>query len=74
MVMRNIIYVVAFILFGIWIIGFFIYDIGDFIHLSLLAAIVLVIVRLIKGKKTFFCLRTQASQASIRHKPHTQQT
>lgn len=50
--MRNIIYVVAFILFGIWIIGFFIYDIGDFIHLSLLAAIVLVIVRLIKGKKT----------------------
>lgn len=52
MVMRNIIYVVAFILFGIWVIGFFIYDIGNFIHLSLLAAIVLVVVRLIKGKKT----------------------
>lgn len=52
MVMRNIIYVVAFILFGIWGIGFLIYDIGNFIHLSLLAAIVLVVVRLIKGKKT----------------------
>ena len=50
--MRNILYLIAIILFGIWIIGFLIYDIGNFIHLSLLAAIVLVAVRLIKGKKT----------------------
>ena len=52
MVMRNLIYVIAFILFGIWGIGFFIYDIGDFIHLALIAAIILVIVRFVKGKKT----------------------
>ena len=51
MVMRNLIYVIAFILFGIWGIGFFIYDIGDFIHLALIAAIILVIVRFVKGKK-----------------------
>ena len=52
MVMRNILYVIAIILLGIWIIGFFIYDIGNFIHLSLIAAIVLVVVRFVKGKKT----------------------
>lgn len=52
MVMRNILYVVAVILFGIWIIGFFIYDIGDFIHLALVAAVALVVVRFVKGKKT----------------------
>ena len=51
MVMRNLIYVIAFILFGIWGIGLFIYDIGDFIHLALIAAIILVIVRFVKGKK-----------------------
>jgi len=51
--MSNIIYVVAIILFGFWILGFLVYSIGSFIHLLLIAAILLVLLRVIKGKEIF---------------------
>jgi len=53
MIMSNIIYVVAIILFGFWILGFLVYSIGSFIHLLLIAAILLVLLRVIKGKEIF---------------------
>lgn len=53
LILSNIFYVVAFILFGFWILGFLIYDIGSFIHLLLAAAILLILLRIIKGKEIF---------------------
>lgn len=53
LILSNIFYVVAFILFGFWILGFLLYDIGNFIHLLLVAAILLVLFRVIKGNEIF---------------------
>ena len=51
--LSNFIYVVAFILFGFWILGFLVYDIGSFIHILLVVAILLVLFRVFKGKEVF---------------------
>lgn len=51
MVIRNSLYIIAFILLVIWVLGFVVYNIGDFIHLLLITAVLLVLFRVIKGKK-----------------------
>lgn len=53
LMLSNFIYVVAFILFGFWILGFLVYDIGSFIHILLVMAIILILLRIIKGKEIF---------------------
>lgn len=53
MIISNMIYLVAFILLGCWVLGFLVYNIGSFVHLLLIAAVFLVAMRVLKGKKVF---------------------
>jgi len=47
--MKNLLYIVAVILFIVWAVGFFGYHAGGIIHLLLVLAIIAVVFRLIKG-------------------------
>jgi hypothetical protein len=53
MILSNLFYIVAFILLGCWVLGFLVYNIGSFVHLLLIAAVLLVAIRVLKGKKVF---------------------
>ena len=47
--MSNLLYVIAVVLVIIWATGFFVYSAGALIHLLLLFAIIVILLRLIKG-------------------------
>ncbi len=49
--MGNILYVMAAILIGFWLIGYFAFGVGPFIHVLLVAAVIAVLSRLIVGNK-----------------------
>jgi hypothetical protein len=49
--MGNVLYVAAAILTGFWLIGYFVFDVGPFIHVLLIAAVIAVLSRLIVGNK-----------------------
>lgn len=50
--MRNTLYVLAIILLIMWLMGSFVYHIGSaFIHLLLVAAIVAVVINVMKGRR-----------------------
>lgn len=49
--MGNILYTIAAILIIIWAIGYFSYNTGNLIHILLVIAVVVVIFRLMQGKK-----------------------
>lgn len=49
--MGNILYVMAAILIGFWLIGYFAFGVGPFIHVLLGAAAIAVLSRLIVGNK-----------------------
>lgn len=50
--MGNLLYTIAVILIIIWAIGFFAFpDVGSLIHILLVIAIVVVLLRVIQGKK-----------------------
>jgi Family of unknown function (DUF5670) len=42
---------IAAILIILWLLGFFVYPVGGLIHLLLVIALVVIIVRLLQGKK-----------------------
>lgn len=49
--MERVVYVVAVILIAIWIIGFFFYSIGALIHVALLLALVILIIKLLGRRR-----------------------
>jgi predicted ferric reductase len=51
--MSNLLYIIAVILIIIWALGYFAYDTGNVIHILLVIAIIVVLLRLIKGNDPF---------------------
>jgi hypothetical protein len=49
--MENILYIVAVILIIAWALGYFVYNLGDLVHVLLLVALIAVILRIIRGRK-----------------------
>jgi hypothetical protein len=49
--MGNILYFIALLFIVGWLLGFFVFHAGAFIHLLLIIGIILIIVRVIQGKK-----------------------
>jgi hypothetical protein len=50
--MDNILYVIAVIFLICWFIGAFVVTVGKVIHLLLLGAVILILIRVIRGRKT----------------------
>jgi hypothetical protein len=49
--MGNLLYIIAVILVIGWALGFFVYSVGNIIHLLLVIAVIAMIFRLIQGRK-----------------------
>ncbi|NTW31213.1 MAG: lmo0937 family membrane protein [Bacteroidetes bacterium] len=49
--MKDLLYIIAAILFFIWAIGFFAYNTGGILHILLIVAVISIIIRIIQGKK-----------------------
>lgn len=49
--MGNLLYVVAVILIIGWLLGFFAFHVGSIIHLLLVIAVIVILVRIIQGRK-----------------------
>lgn len=49
--MGNLLYVLAVILVIIWAVGFFAYSAGGIIHILLVIAIIVILLRFIQGRK-----------------------
>ncbi|HEU4861017.1 MAG TPA: lmo0937 family membrane protein [Chitinophagaceae bacterium] len=49
--MGNLLYIIAVILIIGWLVGFFAFHAGGLIHILLVIALIVVIVRLIQGRK-----------------------
>jgi hypothetical protein len=49
--MGNLLYVIAVILIIGWLLGFFAFHVGGIIHLLLVVAIIVILVRIIQGRK-----------------------
>ncbi|MGK7388763.1 MAG: lmo0937 family membrane protein [Candidatus Cyclobacteriaceae bacterium M2_1C_046] len=47
--MRGCFIVLIIVLIVGWLLGFFVFDIGDLIHILLIAAVILLLLRLIRG-------------------------
>lgn len=50
--MSNLLYFVAFILIILWALGLFVFGLGAIIHFLLVLALVSILIKLIKGKKS----------------------
>lgn len=50
-IMQNLLYSIVILLLIFWGLGFFIYNTGAIIHLLLLAAVAIVLLKIIKGEK-----------------------
>ncbi|HLP71589.1 MAG TPA: lmo0937 family membrane protein [Bacteroidales bacterium] len=61
--MERVVYIIAIILIAIWIIGFFFYSIGALIHLALLLALVILIIKLMSRSRR---RRTPPTDSRIR--------
>lgn len=48
--MKNLLYVIAVVLVIGWILGFFIFNAGGFIHALLVIAVIVILVRIISGR------------------------
>jgi len=49
--MNNLLYIVAVILIIGWLLGFFAFNAGGIIHLLLVIAVIVILLRVIQGKK-----------------------
>ena len=49
--MGNLLYIVAVILIIGWLVGFFAFNAGGFIHVLLVIAVIVILLRVIQGKK-----------------------
>ena len=50
-VMQNLLYSIVILLLIFWALGYFIYNSGAIIHLLLIAAVIVVLLKIIKGEK-----------------------
>lgn len=48
--MSGLLYIIAVILLIGWLVGFFVFSLGEFIHILLIFAIVAILFRLIRGR------------------------
>lgn len=48
--MSSLLYIIAIILLIGWLLGFFVFSVGSFIHILLVIAIIAILFRLIRGK------------------------
>ncbi|MFO7829061.1 MAG: lmo0937 family membrane protein [Bacteroidales bacterium] len=51
--MKNLLYIIAVILIIAWAIGFIGYSAGGIIHLLLVIAVIVIIIKLLQGRKIF---------------------
>ncbi|MDA3865785.1 MAG: lmo0937 family membrane protein [Salinivirgaceae bacterium] len=51
--MKNLLYVIVLILVIVWLIGFLAYNVGPIIHILLVIAAIVFIVKIVQGKKIF---------------------
>ncbi len=51
--MGNLLYIIAVILIIGWLVGYFGYHAGGLIHILLVIALIVIILRIIQGKKIF---------------------
>lgn len=49
--MGNVLYVVSIILILGWLFGFFVFHAGNFIHVLLIIAVIVILVRIIQGRR-----------------------
>lgn len=49
--MSNLLYIVAVILIIGWLVGYFAFNLGGVVHLLLVVALVMIVARLIQGKR-----------------------
>jgi len=49
--MQNLLYTIAVVLVILWALGFFVYSLGNIIHILLVIAVIAVLFRIIKGKE-----------------------
>jgi hypothetical protein len=49
--MNNLLYIIAVILIIGWLLGFFVFHAGNIIHALLVIALIVIIVRVIQGRK-----------------------
>jgi len=49
--MGNLLYIIAVILIIGWLVGFFAFHVGGLIHILLVIALIVIIVRVIQGRK-----------------------
>ncbi|MBK8139891.1 MAG: lmo0937 family membrane protein [Chitinophagaceae bacterium] len=49
--MSNLLYIVAVILVIGWLVGYFAFNLGGVVHLLLVVALVMIVARLIQGKR-----------------------
>jgi len=49
--MSNLLYIIAVILIAGWLLGFFAFHVGPIIHVLLVIAVIVVLVKIIQGRK-----------------------
>lgn len=49
--MNNLLYILAILLVALWAIGFYVYETPEIIHTLLIIAVLIVAIKLTKGKK-----------------------
>jgi Family of unknown function (DUF5670) len=49
--MGNLLYIIAVILIIGWVLGYFAFHVGSFIHVLLVIAVIVILLRIIQGKK-----------------------
>lgn len=49
--MKNLLYIIASLFFILWIIGFIIYAVNGFIHIFLVIAVILVVLKMAQDRK-----------------------
>lgn len=48
--MAGILWTIIIVLFALWLIGFFVFHLGAFIHIAIVVAVVLLIINLLSGR------------------------
>ncbi|SHJ11300.1 lmo0937 family membrane protein [Flavobacterium terrae] len=48
--MQNLLYIAAIVCIILWAIGYFVYSLGNLVHILLVIAVISVLLRVIKGK------------------------
>lgn len=49
--MKNLLYIIAVVLVIGWVLGFFVYNAGGIIHALLVIAVIMILIRVISGRK-----------------------